>query len=75
MKDIKILIAGNDMNYIETLSSVLFALTDSVKTVNGIDNAFNELSNFAYDFFITDYSLFDKDFSINSVNILLFIKF
>ena len=66
MKDIKILIAGNDMHYIETLSSVLFALTDSVKTVNGIDNAFNELSNFAYDFFITDYSLFDKDFSIKS---------
>lgn len=41
-------------------------MTDNIKCVYSIENAFNELSNMAYDFFITDFLLFNKDFTINS---------
>lgn len=41
-------------------------MTDNIKCVYSIENAFNELSNMAYDFFITDFLLFNKDLTINS---------
>lgn len=66
MKDIKILIAGNNRPYAVAINSAISDLTDKIKHVKGIDNAFNELSNIAYDFFITDFSLFNEDFSIKN---------
>ncbi len=66
MKDIKILIAGKDKCYVNTISSVLLKLTDDIKTVNCIENAFSELSNLAYTFFITDFLLFNSEFTINN---------
>ncbi len=66
IKDIKLLLAGKDKYYVDTIISALLKLTDNVKYVYGIENAFNELSNQAYDFFITDFLLFNKDFTINN---------
>lgn len=66
IKNIKLLIAGKDKSYIETIRSALAGLAENINNADSIESAFNELSNSVYDFFITDFLLFNKEFTVSS---------
>lgn len=66
IKDIKILLAGNEKFYVSTLNLTLKKISDTIKICSNADEAYNELYNDEYDFFITDFILFNKDLSIHN---------
>lgn len=66
MDNLKILIAGNDKLYISSISSFVKKVTENFKYCFGAEDAYNELYNDEYSFFIADYELFNKDLTIKS---------
>ncbi|WMJ77773.1 MULTISPECIES: sigma-54 interaction domain-containing protein [unclassified Sedimentibacter] len=65
MKDIKILIMGKNKHYIDAIISSVAKLTNNINFADNAENAFIELSNLSYDFFITDLSPFNKEYTIS----------
>ncbi len=65
MKDIKILIMGKNKHYIDAIISSVAKLTNNINFADNSENAFIELSNLSYDFFITDLSPFNKEYTIS----------
>lgn len=66
MNNIKVLISGNDKLYTSSLSSFIKKITDNFKCCIGAEDAYNELYNDEYSFFIADFELFNKDLTIKS---------
>jgi len=66
MNNMKILIAGNDKLYITSLSSFVKKAALDYSYCLGAENAYKELDNAEYSFFIADYELFTNEFSIRS---------
>ncbi|MGD9566748.1 MAG: sigma 54-interacting transcriptional regulator [Sedimentibacter sp.] len=66
IKDFKVLILISDRYYITAIRNVIKKVTENINLCLNIDEAFNELSHFEYNFFIVDYILFTKDFSVKS---------
>lgn len=66
MKNIKILLAGKDQHKINILNSTIKNITKNIKNCFNVEDAYNELSNDEYYFFIADVNLFNNDITIKS---------
>lgn len=60
------MIMNKDRNYINIVKTALLEITEHIFICNSFDKAEIELTGNIYDFFITDYNLLHKDFSIKS---------
>ncbi len=66
INNIKILVANSDKTYVSIVSSAISNITKNISQCYTIENTF-ELLNEIYDFVITDYKFFNKDFTLRSI--------
>lgn len=66
IKDIKILVGINDKFYFAALNAAIKKVTYNLKFCSNSEEAYSELSNDEYDFFIADYFLFNRESYIKS---------
>jgi len=67
INDIKILIVNMDKSYINIVNATISIITKHISQCNSIEKAFNEVLNDNFDFVITDYNLFNKDFPMRGL--------
>lgn len=60
------MIVNKDKHYVNIVKTALLEITKKIFACSSFDKAEIELSGDIYDFFITDYSLLHKDFSVKS---------
>ncbi len=63
----KILVANGDRTYINLVISAISNVTKNISQCNSIEKTFNESLDENYDFVITDYNFFNKDFTLRSI--------
>lgn len=66
INDIKILIVNNDKQYIDTLKTVLSNISSNVMVSHTFKKAIVELLDETYDFVITDFSLFNQNYTLRN---------
>ena len=67
INDIKLLIVNEDKSYVHAISSAISNVARHIIQCNSIEKAVNEILSENFDFVITDFKFFNKDFSIKNL--------
>lgn len=66
INEIKILIVNGEKHYVDAITTVLLKITKHVVASQSFEKAINELSDEIFDIVITDFNLFNKNFTIKN---------